>query len=1213
MSELKAPKRYSWLTDMSGRQKIMLAILPLLGLFLTASVVTLDSLRLQEQNRRETDRTYNVLLAINEVRQAYQGTMLGVRGYVLSLSQNELNGFLNGRKQFAKSLEKLNRLLDDNPTQQLRLDALQAPVKKWEAEIETGMIAPLLSQQKVEPAQAMAARIRILDNYLATRKVEAPDISNVLTRMAAAERLRLDRRSHELEKTLHDMRLINGIAILLGFLFGMYVIRLATRLITTPLRQMTDIMNRVAAHDTSVVVTRLQRKDEIGEIARALQVFKQMVIEIKEQTWVKSQLATISRELQAAATHRDFGMSLTSQLAPLLNVGVALYYICDPESGRLDLLGSYGLRQSWEPAGSYVPGEGLVGQCVLERRTIELDRIPEPYVRIHSASGEALPTHLVIVPVMYRDQVKGVLELAGFEPISVQQRALLNELLQLVALTQENLSRAASTQELLERTQKQAEDLRVSELSLRQQKTALRVNNEVLQAQTAELEEQSERLASSEEELRVQAEELQASNEELRAKTDSLNQQRDLLVELQKETAAKAEELARSSQYKSEFLANMSHELRTPLNSLLILSHSLAENREGNLDEEQVESARIINDAGSSLLRLINDILDLSKIEAGKMELMLQDYPLEDLLRSVRRNFDHVAREKGLEFTAELAPDLPSQIHTDPGKLEQVINNLLANAFKFTAKGSVHVHIGRPDETLTLPETVADKALLAISVRDSGIGIPADKLTGVFNAFEQVDASTSRQFGGTGLGLSISRRIAELLGGDIVLRSEIGVGSEFILLLAERCEGEEAAAPAAASPAAPVKASRPIAVPALLPGNLSDDRDKLNAGDPAILVVEDDPVFARILAEMLRKKGHHILLAANGENGLALARRYRPLGILLDVMLPGMDGWTVIERLKTDPVTRHIPVHFLSATGEETRGRELGAVGFLTKPVSRDAINEAFDKLLHFAAGRSRHLLVVDDDTDARSAVRTLLRQDDVVIDEAGSAEEALQKISQTGYDCVVLDLGLPGMSGMDLLKELADSGSVPPVVVYSGRELTREENLEIRQYTDSIVVKGARSPDRLLDEVSLFLHSIRPDTPTTAGRRDDRDVLEGRKLLIVDDDMRNLFALSKVLRGWGVVVSMAQDGHKALSLLDGEDTPELVLMDIMMPGMDGYETMRAIRAKPQFAELPIIALTAKAMRGDRELCLEAGASDYLSKPIDIDKLASMIRVWLRR
>lgn len=1188
---------------------MLLAISLLLGLFLISSVVMLDSLRQQNNSRHRSDHSYSALLGLDQLKHAAQTGQVSMRDYMLSQNPQELTGFRRTRQELMQGLAELRQLTVDNPLQQSRLDRIDAMVERWNREVTDMVVEPLGKVHNDGTLQALTELKRIPAAYMARRTVSVADITAAIGQMAVTERELLTTRNRDLQRSMKITRAMNVVFAAVGLLLGLLMMLMSSRMVARPLRRMTDLMARLAAHDHTIEIRSVERRDEIGEIARALQVFKQMAMDTQAQTWLKTQVWEISLRLQQATTHREFAQWLTSELMPMFKVGVGLFYAYDDASSRLDLLGSYGLRLGNPAPDQYVPGEGLVGQCAADRKAIILDEVPENYVRIESASGEALPRHIAIFPVLYRGCLIGVLELAGFTALTPLQLQLLEELLPIIGLTQENLNRTISTQTLLEQTQEQAAALRSSELVMRQQKEALHDTNDTLQAKARELEEQSQRLLASEEELRVQAEELQASNEELRQKSDILHEQKRTLQILQQDTQEKAEELARASQYKSEFLANMSHELRTPLNSLLILSRNLADNHEGNLDDEQIESARIIHDAGSSLLRLINDILDLSKIEAGKMELSLHDYPLQDLARSLRRTFDHVAKEKQLDFSVELAAELPTHIHTDPGKLEQIINNLLGNAFKFTAKGEVRVRIGRPDADLPVPAKLAGQPLLAISVRDSGIGIAANKLEGVFNAFEQADASTSRQFGGTGLGLSISRQMAELLGGDIVLRSEAGQGSEFTLLLTERSMARATDPDAAA--AAPIM--RPIHTPAQLPCDLRDDRDQLTPGDSPILIIEDDLVFTRILAEMVRKKDKRILIAANGEDGLELAHRYRPRGILLDVMLPGMDGWTVIERLKADASTRHIPVHFLSATDEVERGRDLGAVGFLTKPLSREAINDAFERLLHFAAGRTRHLLIVDDDADARSAVRTLLRQDDVVIDEAGFAEEALQKIGQTGYDCIVLDLGLPGMSGMELLKQLAGSGSIPPVVVYSGRDLSREENLKIRQYTDSIVIKGARSPDRLLDEVSLFLHSIRHGAAQEQVAQSNPQELQGRKLLLVDDDMRNLFALSKVLRDWGIQVSLAQDGHKALSMLAQDPTLELVLMDIMMPGMDGYETMRAIRAQPAFARLPIIALTAKAMRGDREQCLEAGASDYLSKPIDVDKLASLIRVWLRR
>ena len=1209
-----APRRYSWLAHQPIQHKILLAIGSMALLFVVGGAVTLTALARQEDSSRWTRHTLSVLSALDDIAQELLHGRASLRGYLLAPSSKELENFEHAYLVLVREIDALRKLTSDNPVQQDRLDRLQAMASQWHKDVRREGIDAMDNIHETDPAAAALERGRIQQNYLNHSALRIDDLLTVVKQMQGSEETLLEAREEAQRRDVTLVRAVTWAAIVLSVLFGYWVIVLTSKLITRPIRRMAGQMTQLAAHDHTVEIRQAERRDEIGEIARALQVFKQMAIETSEQAWVKGHATQIAGELQKVADQREFGDRLTGTLTPLLGAGVGVFYAYDEEERDLELQGSYGYRERRHLSTRYALGEGLVGQCALERRPITLQNVPADYVRIHSGTGEAPPTSISVLPLLSRDKLVGVLELASFGHLTYAQENLLEELLPIAALSLENLGRAMRTRELLRRTQEQADELRSSEEALRAQQQELRASNEELNQKTHELQEQSQRLLASEEELRVQTEELQASNEELRQKTDTLNEQKRMLEALQRETSEKADELARASQYKSEFLANMSHELRTPLNSLLILSRSLAENRENNLNEEQVESARIIHDSGSNLLRLINDILDLSKVEAGRMELVLGDLPLADLERALKRTFNHVAQEKQLEFRVEVEPGLPDSIYTDAAKLEQVANNLIGNAFKFTHQGGVTVRIARPPSGLALPERLQGAAAIAITVRDTGIGIPRAKLEKVFHAFEQVDASTSRQYGGTGLGLAISRRLAELLGGDIALESEEGRGSAFTVLLPERLEASEGTAPAPAPVAAE---ARPVAASALLPDTIEDDRDALAAGDTAILIIEDDPVFARILADMVRRKGYRVLAAADGESGLQLAQRFRPTGILLDVMLPGMDGWTVIARLKENAATRHIPVHFISAVDEAGRGRDLGAVGFLTKPVSREAINGAFDRLLHFAEGQSRHLLIVDDDADSRAAMRTLLRGDDVAIDEAGSAEEALQRVDEVTYDCIVLDLGLPGMDGMEFLERLSAAGRVPPVVIYSGRDLSREESLKLRQYTDSIVIKGARSPERLMDEVSLFLHSIREGGrrpgPAAAASAGDMGELVGRKVLLVDDDMRNLFALSKVLRGWGMQVSMAQDGQKALKALAEQEDIELVLMDIMMPVMDGYDTIREVRAQARFAKLPIIALTAKAMRGDREKCLEAGANDYLSKPIDVDKLSSMLRVWLHR
>ncbi len=1204
-------RRPTWLANLAGRYKVLLAVLPLLTIFMLTSVATLISLGRESNAHNLAQHTYRVLLGINATSEQSQQAVINARGYLLSADPDELAAYASGKQRFAEQMENLRALAVGNAALQLQLGQVEELAVRWQREVDRAVVAPLRNPPG-DPVAAALHRTQVGDNYRKTRTVRGADIAAKLQHMARSEQAVLAQRNEHSDAALAALRLLSVLAALFGLAFGGYVIWATSRLMTVPLRQITDMMNRVARHDTGVTVTRLIRADEIGELARALQVFKQMVIDINDQAWVKSQLAVVSQRLQEATSHREFGQVLTSQLAPLLHAGVCLYYLHDSHSGRLDLLGSYGLQQSWDTGTGLAPGEGLVGQCLLDRQPIELDNLPGHYVHVHSGSGEAAPSYLLVLPVIQRDVVSGVLEVASFGRLDAARRELLDALLPLIGLTQDNLTRAVNTQDLLERTRLQAEDLRVSELVMRQQKEVLHDSHAALEAKTDELQEQSEHLMASREKLREQTGQLQASNAKLLEQNEHMDRQHAVLEELQQETSEKADQLARASQYKSEFLANMSHELRTPLNSLLILSRNLADNSGGNLDAGQVESARIIHDAGSSLLALINDILDLSKIEAGRMEAVIDTLPLAEFAQRLRRSFAHVALDRKLDYSVAVAPGLPAILRTDGARLEQIANNLLSNAFKFTAHGSVSVEIApaamdAPD----VPAELGGQPLLALSISDTGMGIPADKFRRIFNSFEQVDASTSRQFGGTGLGLAISRRLAHLLGGELGVHSEVGVGSRFVLWLpltppetavtaALPASAESAAQGllAAAVPTAPPPAPSGIAVVA------PDARATL-------LVIEDDQPFARILASLVEQHGHRVLIAHDGKAGLQMASTERPDGILLDVTLPSMDGWSVLGALQAQPATRDIPVHFISASDDTKRAAAAGAVGFLVKPVTRESIAIVLERVLHATEARPQRVLIVDDSAADRLAIRTQLQHVGVEFDDAASAEDALAQVARTNYGCIVLDLGLPGMSGLDMLDQLATTAaSVPPVVVYSGRDLSTGELARLKAHTSAIVSKSARVPDQLRDEVSRFLRSVVPATGNTSPTPNPGDRLRGHHALVVDDDMRNLFALTKVLRDWGMQVTMAQNGQKALDVLAEIPHIDLVLMDVMMPVMDGYTAMTAIRAQPAFATLPIIALTARAMNGDRERCVAAGASDYLSKPLDLDQLADVLGRW---
>ena len=1203
----------SWFANLGMQAKAGLIVGLLISMFLLllgANWVTAQMAKVQER-RVEQVRQVSVLAA--DAIRAFNRRQLETMRTALAEPRNLKARLAASTALTTEKLAALRAAVAGEPSLLPFAERASRISGRWTDAVAT----PLLTAAESADPAAIEAALRV---FLAAETSEEGyrGIIGAIDELSAAASAEVVSAQADLDRADAVVSAIDVIALVATLLVAVAGVFLGAVFMAIPLRRLAELMTRLAEQDRTIEVPYAERKDEVGTLARALRVFKATSIAAYDTDWVKTSLNAIGTRLQAQEDTRAFADALLTELAPLLGAGVGVFYAHDetagPEGEALELVGSYAFSERRHLATRVRLGEGLLGQCALERQPIVLSPVPADHMRIRTGTGEAAAHTVVAVPLVLKKRLLGVVELALLAPMDERARRLLHEVMPLVALSLDNLARAARTRELLEQSQKQAQELRVAEEELRTQQEELRATNEQLHERTL-------RLAASEEELRVQADELQASNDVLRRSSQEMTEQKELLEALNQQMEARAEELLRANEYKSQFLANMSHELRTPLNSLLILSQDLAENRTGNLDADQVEAASIIHSSGSNLLRLINDILDLSKVEAGKMEVVREPVKVASVAQRLERNFRRLAQERKLRLAVSVteAPDL---VFTDPGKLDQILTNLVGNALKFTMQGRVSV---------TFSQDEAGKRL-RVAVADSGIGIPEEKLGTIFEAFEQVDASTRRQFGGTGLGLAITQRLAGLLGGSVSVESSLGQGSTFTLEipvgepLPDEGDGESGTAPSLAPSLAPSPGLSPAQVafdttrrereaaglsglPPVPAVSVEDDRDRLTPGSTVILVVEDDPVFARTLVGLVRRKGYLALAAGDGESGLALARTYKPTGILLDVMLPGLDGWTVIERLKADAATRHIPVHFVSALDESRRGRDLGAVGFLTKPVSAEQLSEALGLLTHYSADRPRRVLVVDDDAAARHAVRTLLAREKAQIVEAASAEAALEVVAAGDLDCIVLDLGLPGMSGFELIERLAEGDRHVPVVVYSGRDLTTEERMKLRAFTDAIVVKGALSPERLLDEVSLFLHSVQRE-PEQLAANPDGD-LEGRKLLLVDDDMRNIYALAKVLRARGVNVVLAQDGAKALAQLDEQPDIEIVLMDVMMPVMDGYEAMAQIRAQSRFAKLPVIALTAKAMKDDREKCLAAGASDYLAKPVDVPKLLSMIRTWL--
>jgi CheY-like chemotaxis protein/signal transduction histidine kinase len=885
---------------------------------------------------------------------------------------------------------------------------------------------------------------------------------------------------------------------------------------------------------------------------------------------------------------------------------------------------------------------------------------------------------------LFEGEVKAVIELASFLPFSQIHQTFLDQLAESIGVVLNMIGASMRTEELLEQSQKLTQELQSQSQELQQQQDELKRSN-------TELEEQAKTLRQSEELLKEQQEELQQVNEELEEKASLLAEQNQKVEQKNREVEAarlsleeKAEQLALSSKYKSEFFANMSHELRTPLNSLLILAKLLSDNKEKTLSPKQVEFAQTIYSSGTDLLNLINDILDLSKVEAGKMEVDTMEVPIADISSFSRRTFDPVAQQKGLSFTVNIQPDVPSSLYTDGQRLQQVLKNLLSNAFKFTQKGGVSLTIRKADKEKRYASRTLDQAetVIAFAVEDTGIGIARDKQQLIFEAFQQADGTTSRKFGGTGLGLSISREIARLLGGEIRVESTPGRGSSFTLFLparyaepdagagggeggsakrrdrgeawtrdgavrtgprgapsatfmstaqrraestAEAAQSRGAGTAIATSPASGAgdedHYDRPVPLEELpKPIGFDDDRDMIEDGDRVLLIIENDTNFSKVLLEMAREKGFKGLSALDGESGLKLAHAFGPDAITLDIDMPGMDGWAVLDRLKHHPQTRHIPVHIISGVHERQQGLKSGALAYLEKPVTREALDESFAKIAEFIDTSVKRLLVVEDDETQRNSMIELIQHEDVAITAVSSAEDALRELATGHFDCMVLDLGLQGVSGFELLETVKANPAMweLPIIIYTGKELTQAEETRLRKFAETIIVKDVKSPERLLDETALFLHRVEAKLPEQKRRMLERlhnadAVFSGKRVLIVDDDVRNIFSLTSMLEDHGMQVSFAENGRDAIAMLKERQDFDLVLMDIMMPELDGYETTRSIREIPALRSLPIIALTAKAMKGDREKTIAAGASDYITKPVDPDQLLSLMRVWLYR
>ncbi len=1126
--------------------------------FLFSGIIAFHNLRTLRDDNQAIGHSGDVIVALDQLLSAAQDAETGQRGFLLTGNEAYLQPYNAALAAIPADFEQIGGLIHDNPAQRIRIPILQEHV--------TAKLSELAETVALRRTQGLAAALAVVNTDRG--KVEMDAIRAVLASMNEEEALLREQRVAEMSRAY-------GSALGSGILSGLLGILL-----------------------TMVVGFLIRRAN---------------LIRMKEE-WLQAGQVRLAKAMLGNQGIEELGSNILSFLATYLGAVAGAVFV--QEQSQYQLASTYGVPLGARIPQRFILKEGLLGQAAWENRHMVLADVPEGYLAFGSGLGQSSPRHLVICPAKVDDVVNTVLELGFIRPVDDGIVLLLEQAAAAVAIAVRSAHYRNELQTLLGETQRKSEELQV-------QGEELRVSNE-------ELEEQGRALRESQSRLEQQQVELEQTNSQLEEQAQLLEAQRDGLERVNASVQLKARELEQASQYKSDFLANMSHELRTPLNSSLILAKLLADNPNENLSAEQVKYAQTIQSSGNDLLNLINDILDLSKIEAGHVEIRPESVALAQLAGNLRLIFDPLAREKQLEFVVDIAPECPALITTDLQRLEQVLKNLLSNAFKFTEAGRVEIGIRR------IASGRIASGRIAFSVTDTGIGIPEAQQQSIFEAFRQADGTISRKYGGTGLGLSISRELVRLLGGTIHLQSGLGEGSVFTVALPEhfdpalvgtpeRARVKLAAAAAAAGSALPEAPSTAASNTAPRPAfRVEDDRYSLEGARRVLLIIEDDAVFAGILRDLAREMGFKSLVAGNAVEALKLAQLHSPSAAILDVGLPDQSGLSVLDQLKRDVQTRHIPVHVVSANDHAQTALSLGAVGYMVKPVKREALAEVLAKLEAKLSQRMHRVLIVEDDRLHREAVGKLLSSHDVETVTVGTASECLERLRQEKFDCMVLDLSLPDTSGYALLETLAreDVYSFPPVIVYTGRDLSADDEQRLRRYSKSIIIKGAKSPERLLDEVTLFLHQVVAELPPEQQRmilqaRNRDAILEGRRILIVEDDVRNVYALTNILEPRGVKMEIARNGREALELLHksaASGAPvDLVLMDVMMPVMDGLTATREIRKNPDWRKLPIITLTAKAMPDDQLLCIEAGANDYMAKPLDVEKLLSLVRVWMPR
>jgi len=1164
------------------------------------------------------NHTNTVILELESTISILKDAETGQRGYLLTGMSEFLTPFNDASKKIDLHISKVRELTQDNPVQLQNCERLQSILntriarlsKVIELRNRTGKISPedmLSGRMSMNEARAIVLAMEQIERNLLAKRNESLDTYStytpILIVIAALLSLLIALVSYlRAKKDLDDRSVLYA------------ELKEKDEHIARRLVIIEEISKKISAGDYSTRVENETDADSLGGLALSLNKMAESLDysfqSLSDREWLQAGIASLNDRMIGEIEIRPLTQGILDHIIKYTNSTVGAFYLMQDEE-NLELVSSYALAPESKREVLKI-GEGIVGQCAANKQPISITDINNEDMVVSFTSGSVKPKSITAFPIIFENKLKGVIEIGSIEkydPVTVEYFNSISHSAGVVLNTAQN---RVKLQELLEETQAQSEELQAQHSELENLNT--------------ELEAQAQKLQASEEELKVQQEELLQANQELEERSKILEEKNQLIVERNLDIQKKAEELELSTKYKSEFLANMSHELRTPLNSILLLSRLLSENAEENLNEDQIEYGRVIHSSGNGLLTLIDEILDLSKIEAGKMELEYQDIPVKEVIADMHALFNPLAKEKSLSFTTNIAEAVPKIISIDKMRFEQILKNLLSNALKFTRKGFVTLSIDPSDQ----------EGFLNFSVKDSGIGIPKDKQDHIFEAFQQADGSTRRKYGGTGLGLSISRELAKLQGGELLLESESGKGSKFTVSIPvdpqfiRKSLETESLIPELEIPPAPPKISisensegleriKKRYVTNVIPPELDDDRDNIVPEDKLILIIEDDTNFARALLGYTRKNNYKGIVAVRGDQGIDMARQYKPLAILLDIQLPVKDGWEVMEELKSNPQTRHIPVHIMSSMEVKKESLIKGAVDFINKPVAIEQMQHMFSSIESALNKDPKKVLIIEENPKHARALAYFLDTYNVNAEIKGSVADGVDALQKKEIDCVILDMGIPDMNAYLTLETVKKSPGLEnlPIIIFTGKNLSKAEESKIKQYADSIVMKTAHSYQRILDEVALFLHLVEAKHPVSGNAAAMRnavalnEILQNKTVLIADDDVRNIFSLTKALEQLKMKVISATDGKEALRILEENPHTDVVLMDMMMPEMDGYQSIMEIRQKPKHKNLPILAVTAKAMVGDREKCIAAGASDYISKPVDIDQLISLLRVWL--